>query len=112
MTLVSNRCSVAPLVEQTLLRVRLQLGARAYLHHYERHGVGADYVHERVELMQAVVDDYNAAAARAGGGRRAAARSPCTAATSPASREPPDRGPGLVERLERMALPSATVLRH
>ena len=91
--------------------MRLQLGARAYLHHYERHGVGADYVHERVELMQAVVDDYNAAAARAGGGRRAEARSP-GAASSPASREPPDRGPELVERLERMASPSATVVRH
>ena len=98
--------------------MRLQLGARAYLHHYERHGVGADYVHERVELMQAVVDDYNAAAARAGGGRRAEARSPGAASCSsgaagePASREPPERGPGLVERLERMASPSATVVRH
>lgn len=67
LSLASNRCSVAPLLEQTLLRVQLQLANRAYLHHYERYGVGADEITSRVELVQRVVDDYNAAAARAGG---------------------------------------------
>ena len=67
LTLASNRCSVAPLLEQTLLRVQLQLANRAYLHHYERYGVGADEITSRIEVVQRVIDDYNAAAARAGG---------------------------------------------
>lgn len=67
LTLVSNRTSVGPAIEQILLRARLQLGARAYIHQYERYGVGAEYLAERLELMQQVVDDYERVHRAAGG---------------------------------------------
>ena len=77
--------------------MQLQLGARAYLHHYERYGVGADYVRERLELVQAVVDEYAALAARgAGGARRASLGGSPSCVASPAGpRElpPSERSP-------------------
>ena len=60
LTIVSNRCNVAPQLEQMVLRARLQLSAKAYVHHYEQHGVSADYMAERLEVVQRVVDDYGA----------------------------------------------------
>ena len=45
-------------VEQLALRASLQLLARAYVHHYERHGVTADFLAERVERVQQMADDY------------------------------------------------------
>ena len=40
LTLASNRTIMGPQLEQILIRARLQLLGRAYLHHYERYGVG------------------------------------------------------------------------
>ena len=72
LTVVSNRSVVGAQLEQLLLRAQLQLSARAYVHHYERYGVGADFIAERVETVQRVVDDYYALS-RAAAGRAAAA---------------------------------------
>jgi len=58
LTLVSNRSSAGPQLEQILLRARLQLLGKAYLHHFERHGVDVDFISERAELVQHVVDGY------------------------------------------------------
>eukprot|EP00966_Prymnesium_polylepis_P336166 7391458-Prymnesium_polylepis.2 len=70
LTVVSNRCSIAPHLEQMSLRARLQLSAKAYVHHYEQHGVSADYIASRLEVVQQVVDDYNAMSAAVAGLRK------------------------------------------
>jgi len=49
LTLASNRSSAAASVGQIAARARLQLSARAYLHHYEAHGVEAGYLREQLE---------------------------------------------------------------
>lgn len=49
------------MLEQILLRARLQLLGKAYIHHFERYGVTADFLSERAELVQTVIDDYEAA---------------------------------------------------
>ena len=58
LTLASNRSTAGPQLEQILTRARLQLLGRAYVHHYEKYGVGADFIEQRAELVQQVVDDY------------------------------------------------------
>jgi hypothetical protein len=49
LTVVSNRSGVGAQLEQLILRAQLQLSARAYVHHYERYGVDADFIAERIE---------------------------------------------------------------
>lgn len=61
LTLASNRSTAGPQLEQILTRARLQLLGRAYVHHYEKYGVGADFIEQRAELVQQVVDDYERA---------------------------------------------------
>ena len=56
------------------MRAQLQLVQKAYLHHYETHGVEADFIHERSELLQQVVDEYEGV--RGAFGPAATARSP------------------------------------
>ena len=58
LTIVSNRSAAGAQLEQLVLRAKLQLSAKAYVHHYERHGVTAADIAERLELLQHVVDDY------------------------------------------------------
>jgi hypothetical protein len=43
-----------------VVKAQLQLLGKAYVHHYERHGVGAEHIRERAELLQHVVDEYDA----------------------------------------------------
>ena len=74
LTLVSNRSSAGPMLEQILIRAKLQLLSRAYVHHFEQHGVDVDFISERAELLQRVVDDYEAA--RSAFAAAAAERSP------------------------------------
>ena len=71
LTLASNRTTAGPMLEQILLRARLQLLGHAYVHHFERYGVEADFIAERAEIVQRVVDDYEGVR---GGGKGAAAR--------------------------------------
>eukprot|EP00965_Chrysotila_dentata_P042273 1402180-Pleurochrysis_carterae.AAC.1 len=58
LTVASNRSASGAHVEQLLLRARLQLSARAYVHHYAKYGVDTDFLQERFEAVQTVVDDY------------------------------------------------------
>ena len=58
LTLASNRTTVGPQLEQVLVRAKLQLLGKAYVHHYENYGVEADFIRERAELLQQVVDEY------------------------------------------------------
>ena len=61
LTLASNRSSAGPQLEQILLRARLQLLGKAYVHHFERYGVTAEFIAERAEIVQQVVDAYEGA---------------------------------------------------
>ena len=70
LTLVSNRSTAGPQLEQILIRARLQLLGKAYVHHFERYGVGTDFINERAEIVQQVVDDYEGARGAFGGARR------------------------------------------
>ena len=80
LTLVSNRTSAGPQLEQIVLRARLQLLGKAYVHHFAQHGVESDYIAERAELVQYVVDDYERVRATAAG---ATASVPSPAGPSP-----------------------------
>ena len=66
LTLVSNRTTSGPLLEQILVRAKLQLLSRAYMHHFETYGVEADFISERAELVQQVVDGMKGCGARSG----------------------------------------------
>lgn len=74
LTVVSNRTTSGPLLEQILVRAKLQLLSRAYIHHFETYGVEADFISERAELVQQVVDEYEGV--RGAFGPAATARSP------------------------------------
>ena len=75
LTLVSNTSAVGPQLGHALERARLQLDARAYVHQYEKYGVTADFIAERAELVQQVVDDYEGVYACSAAAAAAAATS-------------------------------------
>ncbi|KOO36032.1 cryptic tubulin [Chrysochromulina tobinii] len=87
LTLVSNRSSAGPQLEQILIRARLQLLGKAYVHHFERHGVSTEFIAERAEYMQTIVDEYEGCRA-AFAGSQPPVVSPVRAAGAAASLSP------------------------
>ena len=87
LTLVSNRSSAGPQLEQILIRAKLQLLGKAYVHHFERHGVSTEFIAERAEYMQTIVDEYEGCRA-AFAGSQPPVVSPVRAAGAAASLSP------------------------
>ena len=91
LTLASNRTNSGPQLEQILLRAKLQLLGRAYVHHFETYGVEADFIAERAEVVQHVVDEYEGVRSAFGG---------IGPTGSPAPRKSPSSQPHLPPRAE------------
>lgn len=58
LTVLKPESHVMLQLEQMVLRAQLQLSQKAYVHHYQQHGVSEEYIANCVEAVQQVADDY------------------------------------------------------